>query len=65
MDGDIMPDLAELIGLRELTLLHPTRALFMVLYPWIYRLKDTLVSFHLLVSCYEKHGVSLTYLFGL
>ncbi|KAF8509972.1 hypothetical protein JB92DRAFT_469459 [Gautieria morchelliformis] len=51
MDDDIMPDLAKLIHLRELTLLHPTRALFMVLCSWISKLEDTLLSLHLLGNC--------------
>ena len=50
MDNDIMPDLAELTGLRELTLLHPTGALFLEIFSWLTRLQDTLVVLHLLAS---------------
>ena len=50
MDEDIMPDLAQLTSLQELTLLHPTRALFMELCCWISNLKGTLVRLRLLVS---------------
>lgn len=54
MDDDIMPELSRLTCLRELTLLHPTRALFMELCCWISNLKDTLMTLHLLVSLPER-----------
>lgn len=46
---DIVPELTEVVGLEEMTLLHPTRAIFMVLPDWLNRLQSTLVSLKLLV----------------
>ncbi|KAF8591725.1 hypothetical protein K439DRAFT_1626724 [Ramaria rubella] len=51
MDEDVIPDLVELVGLRDLTLLHPTRALFMVICCWTMRMQDSLVKLHLLGNC--------------
>ena len=46
---DMVSDLTEVVGLEEITLLHPTRAAFMVLPSWLVKLQSTLLGLKLLV----------------